>query len=599
MQQIPINLLKNAFSNDSEIRSTARNEIVEIGSIDNFYTCVNQARMIDDVESLEFWLKEIATSDADPKTIATAVIDLAQEVLEPNSRFVEGLYHLNYILKLADNELINQVEKLIDRFSDLDKANDRIARNETWRNVDLSKPMEKGKSQQEYYERLRAYFTAIDSSKLTAVFEDLKVEFLPVFMGFFNGVMIGLGEIEIDTETVFRAFRDFQEENHPDFEIKAQGRIFKNESEKVQNPLKPSFLKSEFTTSAKANQLKVKDPTWKSFRQYWNDCETVITPILNGFVDIEGGHLGIAGRWLPSCSECFDSISCTHCGRTTSNYIHFRAGDGDGVYGVFEMWFDSKCAGALVLMDPGAQFANSIINSLGDLTSQLDNDPESLIEINNGLYNYFYETFDSLDESLNLISFTQIEVEENPVYTNPENSLGILILGEAGEGIDSDQSLVTVNNLDTGLYNIFLFGTRDIANENIIIPRVALILNEDISDEIGLNFGIGETINLADEYGNWSKSSVFARFGGRLAEVIPYANFSWWQNIRRKMTSLNDNEKSIYDELESYSWLLLALAVTNAESITELFDTLDLDENLIRALHALRGQQNRVIYPRI
>jgi hypothetical protein len=61
MQQIPINLLKNAFSNDPGIKSTARNEILEIGSIDNFYTCVNQARMIDDMESLEFWLKEIAT----------------------------------------------------------------------------------------------------------------------------------------------------------------------------------------------------------------------------------------------------------------------------------------------------------------------------------------------------------------------------------------------------------------------------------------------------------------------------------------------------------------------------------------------------------
>lgn len=599
MQQIPINLLKNAFNNDPGTKSAARNEIVEIGSIDNFYTCVNQARMIDDVESLEFWLKEIATSDADHKTVATAVINLAQEVLEPNSRFVEGLYHLNYILKLADNELIIQVEKLIDRFSELDKANDRITKNETWRNVDLSKPLEKGKSQQEYYERLRAYFTAIDSSTLAPVFEDLKVEFLPVFMGFFNGVLDRLSETNIESETVFRAFRDFQEENHPDFEIKAQGRKLKNESEKVQNSLKPSFLKSEFTNNSKTNHGKVKDPTWKSFRQYWNDCETVITPVLNGFVDIEGGHLGIAGKWLPSCSECFGSLNCTNCGRATSNYINFRAGDGDGVYSVFEMWFDNKSAGALVLMDSGSQFANTVINSLSDLTSQLDNVPESLIDVNNELYNYFYQTFDSLDESLNLISFAQIKAEGNPVYTNDTNSLGILIFGEAGQGIDSNQSLVTVNSIETGIYNVFLFGTRDSANENIIIPRVALILNEDISDEIGLSFGVGEKINLANEYSNWNNSNVFARIGGRLAEVIPYANFSWWQNIRRKMTSLNENEKSIYDELESYSWLLLALAVTNAESITELFDTIDLDENLIRALHALRGQQNRVIYPRI
>jgi hypothetical protein len=91
-----------------------------------------------------------------------------------------------------------------------------------------------------------------------------------------------------------------------------------------------------------------------------------------GFFNVEGGQVGIATKMLPWC-DCMSfnlgpAESCGSCKRNSTNYMNMIAGNGDGVYVVFEIVrkVDKSVVGALTMFDNEYQIANQIRTEIQD-----------------------------------------------------------------------------------------------------------------------------------------------------------------------------------------------------------------------------------------
>jgi hypothetical protein len=338
----------------------------------------------------------------------------------------------------------------------------------------------------------------------------------------------------------------------------------------------------------------VASPDWGSFRKFWTDCEMTITPYLSGFIDIEGGQVGISGKWFDPCAECSFEVSCSKCGRNTSNHLAVRAGDGDGIYSVFELHFESESVGALVILDEGNQFASYFLESISDTAETHQDDNEVLSDFYRDFYAYFYQSISEFDSSLEMHFVGDIEVGVHPVFANESNSGGILIFGETGEGKDSNQALVTIDGVPRGKYRLFIFGNRDEANNDILLPRILLLLEEESAESIGLTKTFAKPVSISEEYKRWGEATVFARIGEPLAPFTILSNINW-SELQLAMALANENEDlAALWKLQSLSWLLLFQAhQPSSESEEYLIDStseLDISPNLI---HNLRGQFGR------
>ena len=87
-----------------------------------------------------------------------------------------------------------------------------------------------------------------------------------------------------------------------------------------------------------------------------------------GFINVEGGLVAVSTQYRQWC-DCtdpnfFPSMShCPACGRAGSNFSSMPAGNGDGVYVVFEIYSNENPAealGALVVFDHGYEIANAV-----------------------------------------------------------------------------------------------------------------------------------------------------------------------------------------------------------------------------------------------
>jgi hypothetical protein len=326
-------------------------------------------------------------------------------------------------------------------------------------------------------------------------------------------------------------------------------------------------------------------PTWGSFRNFWTDCEMTITPNLSGFIDIEGGTVGISGKWFATCSNCYSKTHCSDCGRNPSSYLQLRAGNGDGVYSVFELSFEEKAVGALLILDD-IGFAPSIMEKISETNSTKDENPEALGEFYKELYKYFYSSIGDFDQSLPMHYIGEIDVGQNPIYKRGEDPAGILIFGESGEGKESSHALVTVNNIAPGKYRTFVFAHRNEQNENILVPRCVLLLKEDSADHIGLTEDFANLIVLEDEYARWSDSTVFSRIGERLAPFVIDVNADW-NNLRVAREIIAEDYESARDaRMEWLSWLLLFQShfpsAETKEFIKENAESLDLSMSTIQ-----------------
>lgn len=87
-----------------------------------------------------------------------------------------------------------------------------------------------------------------------------------------------------------------------------------------------------------------------------------------GFFNVEGGDAALGSDFFDWCDSCLDQLGpimafCQECGRSPQNFLRIPAGDGDGVYVVFEL-FDaavpSHVTGALVIFDNNYEIANAV-----------------------------------------------------------------------------------------------------------------------------------------------------------------------------------------------------------------------------------------------
>lgn len=340
------------------------------------------------------------------------------------------------------------------------------------------------------------------------------------------------------------------------------------------------------------NSEKVERPTWGSFRKFWTDCELTITPNLSGFIDIEGGSVGISGKWFETCSNCYSKTSCSTCGRKSTNSFQLRAGDGDGIYSVFEICFEEKAVGALLILDD-IGYAPAVMERIESTNQIKDDDPDALAEFYKEFYKDFYNSISEFDQSLPMHYLGEIRVDENPIYMQGEDPAGILIFGEAGEGKDSIHSLVTLNNIVPGNYRSFVFAHRNKENENILVPRFVLILEENSANQIGLTEDFANTINLKDEYERWSKSTVFARIGEKLAPYVISGNIDWCNLRFARELKVEDYETARDVRMEWLSWLLMLQAYFPSKETQELIldSARELDLSTSILLKA-RGQFN-------
>lgn len=344
------------------------------------------------------------------------------------------------------------------------------------------------------------------------------------------------------------------------------------------------------------NSEKVERPTWGSFRKFWTDCELTITPNLSGFIDIEGGSVDISGKWFDTCSSCYSKISCSACGRNSTNNFQLRAGNGDGIYSVFEISFEEKAVGALLILDD-IGYAPTIMERIASTNEIKDEDPEALADFYKEFYKDFYLTISKFDQSLPMHCMGNIRVEENPIYTKGDDPAGILIFGESGEGKDSIHSLVTLNNIVPGNYRSFVFAHRNQENENILVPRLVLVLEENSANQIGLTGEFANTINLKDEYERWSKSTVFARIGEKLAPYVISGNVDWCNLRFARELKVEDYETARDVRMEWLSWLLMLQAYFPSKETQELIldSARELDLSTSILLKA-RGQFNHELF---
>ena len=366
---------------------------------------------------------------------------------------------------------------------------------------------------------------------------------------------------------------------------------------------KSNKLPFNFTANKTArtdSSEKVGGPNWESFRNFWNDSEIVISPTIAGFIDIEGGEISISGKWLPKCDECKEMTFCKSCGKDSTNRISIRSGQGDGFYCVHELLFDGRAVGGLVVFDNGDDYTLPIIDIITEAHDNVNENSNALPVLHEELTKFIYNYLDEINPYEELYEVGSLIAESNPVYGSKEESNGILIIGESGEGVDSDQSLITLNNIKMGVYKVFMFASRNHDNNNCIIPKVLLILDSESVTRIGLNSGFAQKIDLKKEIELWNKATVFARIGDPLAFSAMIHNYKW-ADVRLVGGLANetlDDSRAGDLKLESLSWLLMVSEKIDSEELRSgLESELENMSDYISYIHHLRGQFGRNLYP--
>jgi hypothetical protein len=217
MISIDLVLLEASFGVNEEARDVAREAIIEESSIPILYQCVEEARRRNDAEALEFWLVELITCRGDAATIGKAILELSLEILEPQSRFHEGLIYLRYIQRSVYEDLHKEISNTLSRFENVAKLQTHVRATEGWKSYDITKGIERGKDQQHYYDRFVSYFMATKEEKMDPLIADLKVDFLPRIIGYFQGITGAISDYGVESETVIFAFDEFLKIAYPDF----------------------------------------------------------------------------------------------------------------------------------------------------------------------------------------------------------------------------------------------------------------------------------------------------------------------------------------------------------------------------------------------
>lgn len=87
-----------------------------------------------------------------------------------------------------------------------------------------------------------------------------------------------------------------------------------------------------------------------------------------GFFNVEGGDAALSTSYFPWCDSCLEFLGpalspCKECGRGPGKFIRIPAGDGDGVYVVFEIFEAARpkfSVGAIVIFDHRYEIADAV-----------------------------------------------------------------------------------------------------------------------------------------------------------------------------------------------------------------------------------------------
>jgi hypothetical protein len=260
------------------------------------------------------------------------------------------------------------------------------------------------------------------------------------------------------------------------------------------------------------------------------------------------------------------------------------------------LWFDGRAVGGLVIFDNGDDYAAPMIDIIDSAHDDVYENSNAEPLLHEELTRFIYDYLDEINPNEELYEVGSLIAESNPVYSSEGESVGILIIGESGEGEDSVQSLITLNNIRTGEYKVFMFGTRNPENNNCVIPKVLLILNTESATGIGLKSGFAQKIDLKKEMELWNKATVFARIGDPLAVPVMISNHNWAQ-VRLVGGLANetiDDSRALDLRLESLSWLLMvSRRIDSKEILSSLEKDLETFSEFISSIHHLRGQFGR------
>jgi hypothetical protein len=209
--------LDSAFSSVLDEREAARTSIIQRNELPEFRKCVDRARREQDLENLEFWLIEIATSAFGLDEIALSVIELAEDVHIPEKRFAEATLYIRYIHRAVVGDAQKRASEIESKCQSGLISQTGLVVGDGWKEFDLTKPLEEGKDQQYNLDRLVAYFFHVNDETMAPLFEQFKTSFLPNVIGFLNGLASGIQEYGVNRDTVCLAFMTFMDLAYPNF----------------------------------------------------------------------------------------------------------------------------------------------------------------------------------------------------------------------------------------------------------------------------------------------------------------------------------------------------------------------------------------------
>lgn len=249
--------------------------------------------------------------------------------------------------------------------------------------------------------------------------------------------------------------------------------------------------------------------TFGEFRKFVSEIETVVTPFLSGFLNIEGGYLGIASELLPSCRICFGTatdsvfVNCDDCGRSPSNFISLRAGQGDGVYPVYTLAWGQDFLGTISILGPGSDYVAGFAEVLEKVKAN-----EEPVQ---AYWDFFWNFLSNLDPTLRVYYLGTLTADADLTRSSQDNPFSSYYFADATAGSNSQEAVVMVKDLRPGKQDIFMFARREPENANALVPLVVLTLEQNLAKQIGLPSG-HTTLDLQQETSNWNNSQVLSHF---------------------------------------------------------------------------------------
>ena len=316
------------------------------------------------------------------------------------------------------------------------------------------------------------------------------------------------------------------------------------------------------------------DDFWK----YIQETDVVITPFLAGFINVEGGRVGIATREFFGCEECEGAFevtySCDECGRTPKNFVQVRSGFGDGIYPYFELMWGDNLAGGLLVCDDGFDFTRK----LREVISKISASEISPAEPATALWDFLAAKG---KWNLEMSYITTLSIPEVTSGSDPQ-----LLLSDSGGNVDSTNAVMRLTGYAAGTYSVFAFFSRDPLNLNISIPQFILILEGGVSQNIGLNYH--SVVNWNEEAEMWmlaTEASAIERNNIRTISLNAEYKASQYG------TGYFNKEMEAEFKLDSMSWLAQLFAIGNHEELNT--PTLDFfrqaDPATLKYLYSLRG----------